>query len=91
MYITFAYEISNYLIDKYNESLNFAGYVVAFLLDQNFSPDDIERVFSLWVNGGVHACYTEAVERNPDSFLPLQCNDVVYAGRSERKVPVKNG
>jgi citrate synthase len=86
-HLKLAYEISNYLVAQYDESLNFAGYVSAFLADQGFSPDEVERVFSLWVNGGVHACYSEASENVPDSFLPLRCDDILYAGVEERRVP----
>lgn len=86
-HLKLAYELSNYLIEQYEESLNFAGYVAAFLADQGFSPDEVERVFSLWVNAGVHACYVEAAEKVPDSFLPLRCDDIEYTGEPSRAVP----
>lgn len=88
-HLKLAYEISNYLIEQYGESLNFAGYVSAFLVDQGFSANEVERVFSLWVNAGVHACYVEAAEKVPDSFLPLRCDDIEYTGEPIRTVPKK--
>ncbi len=84
IHLKLAYEISNYLIENYEESLNFAGYVVAFLCDQGFTEREIVWIFSLWVNAGVHACYVEAASRVPNSFLPLQCGDIIYDGVPER-------
>lgn len=88
-HLSLAYQINDYLYDKYNESLNFAGYVVAFLSDQHFSETEIERIFGLWVQGGLYACYSETADQAGNGFLPLRCDDIIYNGIVERIVPEK--
>lgn len=39
------------------------------------------------VNGSVGACYAEAADHPPESFLPLRCDDIDYCGKPERQVP----
>lgn len=82
-----AYQIQEYLSETYGESLNLAGYLSAFLLDQGMDPYQGYIVFSLCVNGGIHACYQESLGNPPGSFLPLQCEDINYTGVKERSVP----
>jgi citrate synthase len=86
-HLKLAYNIDAYIDEKYSERMNLAGYVFSFLLDQEFSADEIYRIFSLWVNGGIHACYAEAADRPSESFLPLQCEDIEYCGQPERQIP----
>lgn len=86
-HLSLAYKINDYLSDKYNESINLAGYVAAFLADQNFNENEIERVFSLCVNGGLYACYSEAADQPGNAFMPLRCDDILYDGAEERSVP----
>lgn len=86
-HLNLAYEIQDYLFSEFGESMNLAGYMVAFLLDQGLSPDEIYRVCSLCVTAGVHACYAEAADRPPESFLPLRCDDIEYTGKEEREIP----
>ena len=88
-HLKLAYEISNYLYKHHQESLNFAGYVVAFLSDHRFTATDITRIFSAWVSGGVYACYKEFIDEKPFSLLPLRCDDIKYTGQSMRNVPDK--
>lgn len=80
-------EISDYLYERYEEGINLAGYIVAFLLDQGFTPTEIHRVTAMAVMAGVHACYADAADRPPHSFLPLRCDDIEYQGEPERPVP----
>lgn len=82
-----AYRIQEYLVENHGESLNLAGYMSAFLLDQGMTPHQGYIVFSLCVNGGVHACYEESYSNPSGSFLPLRCNDINYDGVKERPVP----
>ncbi len=89
-HLKLGYEIQEVLYKRYGESMNLAGYIVSFLLDQGFSTDEIFRVCSLLVSGGVHACYTEAADREPESFLPLRCDDIEYCGVAERPIPAKS-
>ena len=44
---------------------------------------------SLVASGGIRACYSEAVDREPESFLPLRCIDNEYCGVAERAIPTK--
>jgi hypothetical protein len=88
-HLSLAYEIHDYLNINYDESMNLAGYMFAFLSDQGFSADEIYRICSLLVCGGIFACYSEAADREPESFLPLRCDDVEYCGVPEREIPAK--
>jgi citrate synthase len=60
---------------------------MAFLVDQGFTPQEIYRIFSISVNSGVTACYIEAAESSPESFLPLRCCDMDYQGHPPRELP----
>ncbi len=82
-----AYQIEEYLAENHAEHLNLAGYMSAFLLDQGMTPHQGYIVFSLCVNGGVHACYEESYSKPSGSFLPLRCGDINYIGVKERPVP----
>ena len=88
-HLRIAYELDDYIRRNYGESMNLAAYMFSFLLDQKLTVDEIYRVCSLLVNGGIHACYAEAADRPPESFLPLRCDDIEYSGKPERKVPVE--
>lgn len=82
-----AQKIEKYLLDKYSESLNLAGYCAAFLLDQKLTAQEIYRLLSTWVHSGVHACYAEAADSPPESFFPLRCEDMEYKGKPPRLLP----
>lgn len=86
-YLKLAYDMGDYLSSSCGESLNLAGYISAFMLDQGFSDEEGYRIFSLCVNAGIHACYTECRDKSAGSFLPLRCNDIDYVGVPERAVP----
>jgi citrate synthase len=86
-YMSLAYEIQAYLQQHYTESLNLGGYMCAFMLDLGYSADEGYRLYSLCVNSGVHACYSEYRDRSGSEFLPQRCDDVEYTGKGERAVP----
>lgn len=86
-YLQACFELSDYLYATYEEGINLAGYIMAFLLDAGLTPAEIHRVLSMAVMAGVHACYAEAADRSPHSFLPLRCEDIDYQGEPERPVP----
>ncbi|MCP3662283.1 MAG: hypothetical protein GY696_07270 [Gammaproteobacteria bacterium] len=86
-HLQLAYEIEAYVYREYEEGMNLAGYIGAFMADQGFEFNEIHRMCSLLVNAGVHACYSEAADRPPESFLPLRCDDIEYKGAAERPVP----
>ncbi len=79
-----AFDIQSYLFDHFGESLNLAGYIVAFLSDRGILPEEIYRIYSLCTVNGIHACYAEAYDNPPESFLPLKCEDIEYKGKSYR-------
>jgi citrate synthase len=85
-HLALAYQIEEVLIDTYGEGMNITGYIAAFLMDQGFSPDESYRLFALCVSAGVNACYAEAADQPPESFLPLRCDDIEYQGTPARSV-----
>ncbi|MEW6428266.1 MAG: hypothetical protein AB1568_09560 [Thermodesulfobacteriota bacterium] len=82
-----ALAIEKSLLEHFGESMNLTGYYVAFLCDQGLSADEIYRLSSILVNAGVHACYAEAADQPPESFLPMRCADFDYQGQGPRPVP----
>lgn len=79
-----AYEIQSYLFNNYSETLNLAGYLAAFLSDRGISARESYCIYSLCTVNGIHACYTEAFDNPPESFLPLKCEDIEYKGKAYR-------
>lgn len=89
-HLDLAFKIEEQLSVSYNESMNMLGYCVAFMSDHDFTIDEIERIYSLWVNSGVHACYAEYRDRPAGTFLPLRCDDIEYLGHEARSLPTEN-
>lgn len=85
-HLRLAYEIDVWLQRHHGESINLAGYMSAFLLDQGMNRAQIYRLYALCVNGGIHACYGEAFDNPAESFLPLRCDDVGYNGKAYRAI-----
>lgn len=86
-HVRLAFDIERLLQEKFGESMNVNGFASAFMCDQDFSNEEIYRIFSTVVMSGVHACYAEAADEPAESFFPLQCNDIDYQGKSARPVP----
>ncbi len=86
-HLRLAYDIEELLLNQFDEGMNINGYMSAFLSDQGFTPREVYSIYSLMVASGVTACYLEALNRAPDSFLPLRCNDIDYQGQTARTVP----
>lgn len=86
MHMVMAEEVSQYLVDTYGLGMNAAGFCSAFLLDQQFSAEEIYRLRVADVASGVMACYVDQLEKPENSFLPLQCNDVNYCGPAKRSL-----
>jgi len=86
-HLTLAYEIEQVMLQKFNEGMNIAGYRSAFLADQGFSPQEVYRTLAACVHSGVLACYAEAADSPPESFLPLRCDDIDYQGKPPRPLP----
>ncbi|MES2662683.1 MAG: hypothetical protein V4629_05200 [Pseudomonadota bacterium] len=75
-----ALEFEKIIFEKYGEQLNLGGYIVAFMLDYQFTANHILAIMALIVSGGVHASYIEYLESPPESLLPLRCDDMEYTG-----------
>lgn len=88
-HLSLAFEVQEILLQNFGESINLSGYMMAFLSDQGMSANEIYRLYSLCVNNGIHACYAEAYDSPPESFLPLRCDDIDYQGKPSRQVPKK--
>lgn len=81
-----AYLIENEIHQRFDEGMNINGYVAAFLSDQNISANETYQIFSMLVMSGVTACYLEQKNKEPDSFLPLRCDDINYNGKEYRAI-----
>ncbi len=86
-HLSLAFAIDAEMQRVHDEGINLAGYAAAFLADQGFDGATLHRLFSGWVMSGVHACFAEAADRPPDSFLPLRCDDIDYLGHPPRELP----
>ncbi len=86
-HLQLALQIERILFRDFNESMNINGYVSAFLSDLGYAEEEIYRIFAVVVNSGVTACYVDTRNKTPDSFLPLRCADIEYAGVAARPVP----
>lgn len=67
--------------------INVGGYSVAVMLDYGYSLTEIYRFISMLVLSGAQACYAEAYDNPPESYLPLQCDDIDYIGKPIRQLP----
>lgn len=89
-HLSLAYEIQDFLLHKTQEGMNFLGYAAPFFCDLGLTPHESYRIISIMVNSGVMACYSEAADQPPESFFPLQCDDIDYQGSAPRAVPDKD-
>lgn len=85
-HLKLAYNIEEELQKRFNEGMNINGYISAFLSDQNFSSQEVYQIFSTLVMSGVTACHLEQAKKDPESFLPLRCDDINYTGQQKRKI-----
>ncbi len=76
--------VENELLNECGESMNLAGYLAAFLTDNGFSAKESHILYSICVEGGLLACYTDALKVPPDTFMPMRVEDVQYAGPPPR-------
>lgn len=86
-HLQLAYDIEQILLREFDEGMNINGYVSAFLSDQDFSSQEVYRMFSMLVASGVTACYLDTYHQPADTFLPLRCDDIDYQGAHARAVP----
>lgn len=80
-------KLEYFLQKHYQESLNIGGYSAAFFADQGLSIKDIYRLTCTRVTAGVQACFAEANDNSPGTFLPMQCDDIDYQGPAPRAIP----
>lgn len=86
-HLRLALQIESILLRDHGESMNINGYASAFLSDQGYSAEEIYRIYSLVVNSGVTACYVDTRDKTAETFLPLRCADIEYAGTAQRPLP----
>jgi hypothetical protein len=86
-HLQLAYEIEKVLAEDFDEYMNVSGYASAFLADQGFTPQETYQFCATLVACGVMACYVDAFERPPETFLPMRCDDIDYQGPPPRPVP----
>ena len=86
-HLQLAGQIEQSLLKDFDESMNIVGYASAFLSDLGYTDEEIYRIFAIVVNSGVAACYVDARDKAPDTFLPLRCTDIEYIGKLARPVP----
>lgn len=86
-HLALAYKVEIYLRANFDQSMNVGGYISAFLADQNYTAEEVVRLFPAMVGSGVTACYVDDVEKEAGHFLPLRCEDVEYTGPPIRSLP----
>lgn len=72
------------LMKEAGEGMNLAGYIMAFLSDHGYRAEEIHALYSICVEGGLLACYRDAVRAAPDAFMPMRVDDVQYTGPQPR-------
>lgn len=86
-HLALAFEIEQYLLETQGQTMNFAGYVSAFLADNRVTAEEAQRIFAAVVSSGATACYAEDIQRPAGHFLPLRCDDIEYTGPARRALP----
>ena len=85
-HLTTAKNIEKFL-KKWRIIMNYGGYITARLLDLDFKPIEIYRLLILIFYTGLVPCYTDAFESDSGTFLPIACEDILYEGIPERRLP----
>ena len=80
-----AEKISLYMSNKYGMGMNIDGFSAAFLVDQEFTPEQVYQINSLRVASGVTACFSDNLQFSENSLLPLRCDNIAYLGPKIRK------
>jgi len=86
-HLLLAYQIEKVLQAQFDEGMNINGYMSAVLSDHGFTGQEVYQMFAMLVASGVTACYLDTFHREPDTFLPLRCEDIDYQGTEKRAVP----
>ncbi len=86
-HLELAWRLDAALRQRSGDTMNMLGHLAAFWLDRGYDPRQGYLLFSLCVNGGLHACFEEQYSAPTGSFLPLRCDDVEYRGVAPRPVP----
>ena len=83
-HLSLAWRVDAYVRARSKDCLNMLGYAAAFAMDNGVTIDEGHRLFTLLVNAGVHACYSEAADEPAGTFLPMRVDDVEYTGAPPR-------
>jgi citrate synthase len=85
-YLNYALKLEVHLKENFNQTMNIAAYTAAFLLDQGLTPKEGYRIHSFATSAGAIACHRDALNKKPNSFTPLRCEDVIYSGLKKRRI-----
>jgi len=85
-HLQLAYDIEKVLSDRFDEAMNINSYMSGFLSDQDYSPIEVYRLFSVLVFSGVTACHVDAADREQGTFAPLRASDIIYSGKEAREL-----
>ena len=72
---------------RFRLTLNYAGYAGARLLDMGFNQNEILVIITLCLYNGMIPCYLDSYKNDPNTFLPIACEDILYEGVEERELP----
>ncbi len=81
-----ANQISEYLYEKYGEGMNILGFIAAFAADNDIAAEELYYIRPVIVASGVTACYLDTLSKQPDSYLPIRCDDIDYIGQNDRSI-----
>ncbi|MDH3325379.1 MAG: hypothetical protein OEM38_01520 [Gammaproteobacteria bacterium] len=85
-HLSLAYEIEQHLVKEFGEGMNINGFSSAFIADLGYTGEEVYRISATIVASGVTACYSDSKDKPANGFLPLQCADVEYSGKPDRKI-----
>lgn len=83
-HMLFAQQLADWLQVEFGADMNIAGFMAAFLLDQEFTPEQVYQLRALAVANGAMACYADRQQQAEFTFLPQRCGDVAYTGPAVR-------
>ena len=82
-----ALDIEELLYDRYSETMNFTGYLCAFMSDLGYSAEQVHRIFFIDSCQRCYRLFFEQVEKPDRCFLPQRCEDIEYTGPAKRALP----
>lgn len=88
-YLKFVLLFDSKLSEHKNLNINIGAYTISVLMDLGFTKAECEAILANMVYSGALSCHIEYKKLPSGHYLPLQCNDVIYSGRSYRKLNIE--